>query len=164
MYIENTTIMRGDWETVWELSSDIAKWPERLPHYRKVIIQSTSPGGQIRHAYMSCWRDILPVSWHTIQRLKSSSDPAAARVFYNHVKGVTKGMEVIWKFEPLDEGVYRVTISHDWNPRWPLIGKLAARLISLQIVRNIADKTLRQVKQLAATEPLKTIGVQLKSL
>jgi ribosome-associated toxin RatA of RatAB toxin-antitoxin module len=154
LYIENTLVVRGDWPTVWELSHDIEKWPERLPHYRKVTIQSTSPGGQVKHAYMSCWRDFFPVSWHTIQRLEFSPNPAAARILYNHVKGVTKGMEVIWKFEPLEDGVYRVTISHDWNPRWPLIGKLAARLISLHIVHNIADKTLKQVKLLAATEPV----------
>ena len=154
MYIENTIVVRGEWENLWELSSDIEKWPERLPHYRKVTIQSASPGGQIKHAYMSCWRDLLPVSWHTIQRLEHAPDPAESRVLYHHVKGVTKGMEVIWKFEPLDQGVYRVTISHDWNPRWPLIGKLAARLISWQIVHNIADKTLKQVKVLAAVEPV----------
>lgn len=154
MYIENTIVVRGEWETVWELSSDIEKWPERLPHYRKVIVQSSSPGGMIKHAYMSCWRDVLPVSWHTIQRLEHGNNPAESRVLYHHVKGVTKGMEVVWRFEPLDPGVYRVTISHDWNPGWPLVGKLAARLISTQIVHNIADKTLKQVKTLAANSPV----------
>jgi ribosome-associated toxin RatA of RatAB toxin-antitoxin module len=153
LYIENTIVVRGEWETVWQLSSQIEKWPERLPHYRKVILQSVSLDGLEKHAYMSCWRDILPVNWHTIQRLEYSPDPAQARVRYNHVKGVTKGMEVIWKFEPLDQGAYRVTISHDWSPGWPLVGGLAARLISQLIVHNIADKTLARVKVLAAQEP-----------
>ncbi|MDB5080234.1 MAG: cyclase/dehydrase [Chloroflexi bacterium] len=153
MYIENTIVVLGDWETIWALSSDIEKWPERLPHYRKVIIQSVSPGGRVRHAYMSCWRDILPVSWHTVQRLDYSATPAEARVLYNHVKGVTRGMEVIWRFEHLDEGVYRITISHDWSPKWPLVGGIASRLISQLIVHNIADKTLARVRVLAAQEP-----------
>jgi hypothetical protein len=156
LYIENTKVIRGDWEIVWRLSSQIENWPEWLPHYRKVIVQSASPEGRVKHAYMSCWRDILPVSWHTIQRLDYSPDPAQARVFYHHIKGVTKGMEVIWRFEPLDHpqpGVYRVTISHDWSPGWPLVGGLAARLISRQIVHNIADKTLARVRVLAAQEP-----------
>lgn len=152
MYIENTIVLRGEWETIWQLASQIEKWPEWLPHYRKVTIQSVSPGGLVKHAYMSCWRDILPVSWHTIQRLEPSPDPAQAHVRYHHVKGVTKGMEVIWHFAPLDQGVYRVTITHEWNPRWPLVGGLASRLISQLIVHNIADKTLARVKVLAAQE------------
>lgn len=154
MYIENTIVVRGEWETIWDLASVIEKWPERLPHYRKVIIESESPGGQVKHAYMSCWRDILPVSWHTIQRLDYSADPAQAHVRYHHVKGVTKGMEVVWNFEPLDEGVYRVTITHNWNPKWPLVGELASKLISQNVVHHIADKTLARVKVLASKEPV----------
>lgn len=150
MYIENTIVVRGEWETIWELASDIAKWPERLPHYRKVVIESESPGGLVKHAYMSCWRDILPVNWHTVQRLEHSPNPAEAHVCYHHVKGVTKGMEVIWNFEPIDQGIYRVTITHNWNPKWPLVGGMASKLISQHIVHNIADKTLARVKVLAA--------------
>lgn len=155
MYIENTIIMSGEWETIWQLSSQIEKWPEWLPHYRKVILQSVSPEGRVKHAYMSCWRDLLPVSWQTIQRLDYSPDPTQARVLYHHIKGVTTGMEVIWHFEPLDrlQGIYRVTISHDWSPGWPLIGGLAARLISRLIVHNIAAKTLARVRVLASKEP-----------
>ncbi len=153
MYIENTMVVRGEWESIWQLSSQIEKWPEWFSHYRKVTIQSVSSGGLVKHAYMSCWRDILPVSWHTIQRLEHSDDPAQARVRYNHVKGVTKGMEVIWHFAPLNEGIYRITITHDWSPGWPLVGGLASRLISQLIVHNIADKTLARIKMLAAKKP-----------
>ena len=163
MYIENTILITGRWERIWELASEIENWVRWLPHYRKIIIESTSPGGLIKHAYMSAWRNILPVSWHTIQRLEPSDDPTQARVLYQHVKGVTKGMEVIWKFEPQSAGedVYRVTISHNWNPKWPLIGGIASKLISELIVSNIADKTLARVRILAI-EPENT-GVVSKA-
>ncbi len=148
MYIENTIVVTGEWSRLWELASQIENWPRWLPHYRKVTIESTSPDGLEKRGYMSAWRDILPVSWHTIQRLQPSDDPAQARVFYNHVKGLTRGMEVIWHFEPQSNQTYRVTISHNWKPGWPLVGGLAARLISQLIVSNIADKTLNRVRLL----------------
>lgn len=150
MYTENTIVMRGDWPHIWNLSSQIERWPERLPHYRIVTIKKTEKDGLERQAFMSAWRNVLPVNWHTIQRLQPHIDPAQARVFYKHVGGVTKGMEVVWTFEPLDADSYRVIISHDWRPRWPLVGGIAAMLIGELIVKNIADKTLARVKQLAA--------------
>lgn len=149
MYAENSIVMQGEWSRIWELSSQIEHWPERLSHYRKVDITKSSPDGNERYAYMSAWRDVLPVSWWTIERLQFDVDPAKARVYYTHVGGVTKGMEVVWVFEPLGENSYRVIITHEWRPGWPIVGGLASNLIGELIVKNIADKTLATVKRLA---------------
>ena len=150
MYIENTIVVRGKWSHIWELSSQIEKWVERLPHYRKIIVSKTLMNGLERHVYMSAWRDILPVGWYTIQRLEAHDDPNQARITYHHVGGVTKGMDVIWSFEQVADGLYRITISHDWKPNWSIISSLAAKLISELIVHDIADKTLTRIRQLAA--------------
>ncbi len=149
MYIENTIVVRGDWPRIWRLSSEIEKWPERLPHYRKVKLLAVSANGLEKNAYMSAWRDFLPVSWESIQRLQPNDDPTQAHIIYNHVKGVTRGMRVEWIFKPLGGDDYRVTITHNWTPTWPVVGPLAARLISQQIVHKVADKTLARVRQLA---------------
>ena len=149
MHIENTILVRGRWERLWELASQIENWPGWLPHYRKVTLDSVSPDGLEKRGYMSAWRNFLPVSWHTIQRLQPSDDPAQAHVLYNHVKGVTKGMRVEWLFVPQGQDSYRVTITHDWKPGWPVVGGPAAWFISQFIVSNIADKTLARVRQLA---------------
>jgi len=151
MYAENTIVMRGAWPRIWDLSSQIEHWPERLPHYRKVTIQRSSPDGLERDAFMSAWRNILPVSWTSIQRLQPNADPSQARVFYHHIHGVTKGMEVVWLFELVGTDTYRVTITHEWTVGWPLVGGLASTLIGELIIKNIADKTLATVKKLAVS-------------
>lgn len=174
MYIENTIVLKGNWSDIWRFSSEIEHWVERLPHYRKIdileVLDADGAGHQ-RRAYMSCWRDPLPLkwskldkrrvpgwidlvripeSWTTVQTLEPNDDPAQARIRYTHVGGVTKGMEVVWSFQPLADGYYRVSISHNWRSRWPLIGGLATYLIQTQIVHDIADKTLATMKRLAA--------------
>lgn len=150
MYSENVIVMRGAWQDIWQLSSEIEKWPDYLPHYRYVKLIKRSDDGLEKQADMSAMRDLLPVSWKTIQRLYPASDPAEAKIFFKHIGGVTKGMEVYWLFEPLGENVYRVTISHDWKPNWPLVGSLAAHWIGEMIVKNVAGKTLARVRQLVA--------------
>jgi hypothetical protein len=151
MYIENEIVLKGAWADVWRYSSEIEHWGKRLPHYIRVdILENLTADGRKRKAFMKAWRDILPVSWTTVQTLEPNADPAKAKVLYKHIGGVTKGMEVIWSFERLGDDYYRVNISHDWTPRWPLIGGPAAYIIQTQIVHHIADKTLHSVKKLAA--------------
>ncbi len=152
MYSENVIVMHGDWQHIWELSSEIEKWPERLPHYRQVRLDSVSSDGLEKRAYMAAWRNILPVSWHTIQRLQPDANATQAKVFFQHVGGVTKGMEVVWNFEALGQDDYRVTIAHEWKPDWPVVGGLAARLIGELIVKNVAGKTLNRIRDLAAVK------------
>jgi hypothetical protein len=65
---------------------------------------------------------------------------------FHHVGGVTKGMDVAWNFRPNADGVV-VTIDHEFDPPWPLIGGFAAdRLIGPQFIEKIAGKTLATIK------------------
>lgn len=174
MYIENSIILKGNWADIWRFSSEIERWVDRLPHYRKIEILEVLDAnemGRKRRAYMSSWRDLLPLkwsklnkqnvpgwidllripeSWTTVQTLEPNADPTQARILYTHVGGVTKGMEVIWSFQPLSDDYYRVSISHNWKSKWPLIGGLATYIIQTQVVHDIADKTLSTMKRLAA--------------
>ncbi len=153
MFISDKVTMRGDWSSIWRLSSQIEKWPVILPHYRKVKILERDPGQHRVTASMSAWRDILPVSWRSHQFLYYHEDPEQASIQYHHTGGVTKGMEVCWTFTPTGTpGEYVVEITHDWNPGWPLIGGIASRLICQLIVHNIAGKTLNTIKRLVTVQ------------
>ncbi len=151
MYIENEIVLKGDWAEIWRNARDIERWPVILPHYIQIDILDTFEDGRKRKAYMKCWwHKIMPVSWTTVQTLEPNEDAAQARVRYNHIGGVTKGMEVIWSFEPLGDNSYKTRISHDWIPNWPIVGGPAAYFIQTQVVHYIADRTLSTMKKLAA--------------
>jgi hypothetical protein len=94
---------------------------------------------------MAAWRDFIPVRWRAEQVLF----PDEPRIAFRHVGGITKGMEVEWRFVESNGGT-DVSIYHEFALNWPLIGTVVAeRIIGPQFVANIAGKTLRRIRQLA---------------
>jgi hypothetical protein len=75
-------------------------------------------------------------------------DRAAAEVHYRHVRGITTGMDVVWRIEPVN-GETDVTIVHEWTgPGWPLIGSAAARwVIGPVFIHGIASRTLSGIRR-----------------
>jgi hypothetical protein len=97
-----------------------------------------TPGGDGR-----THRDGFPVRWTARQRL----DPVHHRIYFTHVRGISRGMEVTWFLEA-DGPLVHVRIVHDLTWRWPPIGPLIAHYIIGELfVSNIASKTLRTIKQ-----------------
>jgi ribosome-associated toxin RatA of RatAB toxin-antitoxin module len=127
---------------IYPLAAEVERWPELLPHYRWVRLLERS--GDRKLVDMAASRDGIPVSWRALQTLL----PAVPRIEFRHVRGVTRGMEVAWTFQPQNGGTL-VRIEHHLDLRWPLIGGWAAeRVIGPQFVDHIAGKTLRRIKEL----------------
>jgi hypothetical protein len=129
-------------ERIFPLASEVERWPERLPHYRYVH-RLPATDGERRFA-MGARRGPIPVRWVATQRPL----PEELRIEFTHVGGVTRGMQVAWLFEPNDEG-WLVSIEHQLDLGWPLIGRVAERVIGPQFVEAIARRTLGRVKVLA---------------
>lgn len=131
------------YERIFPLAAEIERWPERLPHYRYVR-RLPATNGERRFA-MGARRGPIPVSWEAVQRPL----PEARRIEFTHTGGVTRGMEVTWRFEPSDGG-WDVSIEHTLRMGWPVIGDFAAdNVIGPQFIDAIAGRTLRTVKRLA---------------
>ena len=130
-------------ERIFLLAAEVERWPERLPHYRYVR-RLLGANGERRFA-MGARRGPIPVRWEAIQRPL----PDERRIEFTHTGGVTRGMRVAWRFEP-DDGGWEVSIDHQLDLGWPLIGGFAAeRVIGPQFIEAIARRTLRRVKELA---------------
>ncbi len=147
MHTENTLWMKARPERVFDFAQDIARWPERLPHYRWVKVLQEGEGERL--AEMSARRSVFPVKWRAVQRLF----PAQHSITYQHVGGLTTGMEVQWILT-LDNGGTRVTIVHDLKPRSPFLrGRPAAWIIGDFFVKGIADRTLFHLKRAVEQSP-----------
>jgi ribosome-associated toxin RatA of RatAB toxin-antitoxin module len=128
---------------VFPLVADLARWPERLPHYRYVRILSRRPEGT--RAAMSAWRGPIPVFWEALQ----TPDAERLTVRFLHLRGITRGMEVLWTLSP-ERGGTRATIVHDLVLGWPVVGEfLADHVIAPQFIEPIAARTLRCFKAAA---------------
>src|SRR5439155_13473214 len=118
-------------------------WPALLPHYRYVRVREVR--GRTRLLEMAARRDWLPVWWMAVQECS----PDVPEIYFHHVRGITSGMDVLWRFTPSPEGV-RVSIRHDLDLGWPLVGRpVADWIIGPLFVEYIAGRTLTRIKRLA---------------
>ncbi len=135
---------------VFELARDIARWPELLPHYRKVSIRSRNDGHVV--AQMVAVRHVgrlpVPVTWRA-EQWSDASDAADLRLHFRHVRGVTRGMEVTWHIRPRAGGAV-VSIEHDFSRRLPLLGhEFLPAVVNRLFIRPIAGRTLASFRSLA---------------
>jgi ribosome-associated toxin RatA of RatAB toxin-antitoxin module len=135
-------LVLAPYERVFDLAAEVERWPQLLPHYR--YVRRVGNGAE-RHFEMGARRGPIPVRWRAIQRPL----PDERRIDFVHTGGVTRGMRVSWRFEERD-GALDVSIEHELELDWPLIGSFAAeRVIGPQFIEAIAGRTLRRVKELA---------------
>ena len=143
-------LVRAPVDRIWAAAADVERWPEWLPHYRWVRFhEKHSAGGLVE---MAAWRPFGPLlpGWPTWWMSEMTLEPAAPRIRYRHVRGITTGMDVAWDFAP-HNGAVLVTITHRWTgPPWPLIGGVAAdAVIGPFFVHGIASRTLAGIARVA---------------
>src|SRR2546426_10085508 len=121
--VDQTTI-RAPVERAFEAASQVERWPELLPHYRWVRFLERREGGGI--VEMAAWRPFGPLRYPTQWVSEMTIDVRRREIRYRHVRGITRGMNVVWRFAPADQGG-TAAIVHEWRgPPWPLLGPLAA--------------------------------------
>ncbi len=137
-------------DAVWPFAAQVERWPDILPHYRWVTRHRGEPGGD-GLVEMAAWRQFGPLPWPTWWESEMWLDPKRHEIRYRHVRGITKGMDVLWTITPDTKGGSIVRIVHEWTgPAWPLIGHTAARLVVGPVfVHAIATRTLQGVTRAA---------------
>jgi ribosome-associated toxin RatA of RatAB toxin-antitoxin module len=149
-------------ERVFALASDVERWPAILPHYRWVrfIERADGRGGWGEPAgwlvEMAAWRPFGPIGYPTWWVSEMRVSPEAGEIHYRHVRGITRGMDVVWRLRPArgDASAAEavdVEVVHQWKgPAWPLVGRVAARLVIGPVfIHGIASRTLAGIRQAA---------------
>ncbi len=144
-------LVASDVQTMFALARDVERWPELLPHYRRVRFMSrtTDGGGVVQMAAVRPFGLVdWPTWWVSEMQIQAAGDTPWIR--YRHVRGITRRMEVLWAFRDTGDGTM-TTILHMWNgPPWPVIGDLAARrVIGPVFVHGIASRTLAGLASVA---------------
>lgn len=144
--------MRAPMEACFRAGADVERWPERLPHYRRVRFQRKDGFGTglVEMAARRAFGPLpYPVWWVSEMRL----DEARPAVIYKHVRGITTGMDVEWTFQDRGDGTTLVRIVHEWEggPRWPLPGPLRRAIAGVVIgpvfIHHVAGRTLAGIKR-----------------
>jgi ribosome-associated toxin RatA of RatAB toxin-antitoxin module len=140
MHIVHHTRIEAPIDIVFGLARDVEGWTRLLREYRWCRVLERTPTRLV--FAMGGWIRGWPARWTARQQV----DPALPRISFHHTRGITRGMDVEWRFSPDGRGV-RVELVHDLVMRWPIIGRMVSDLIVGPIfIDFIARKTLQAVK------------------
>lgn len=134
-------------ERVFRAAAEVERWPDFLPHYRFVRCLEQRPD-KSQVVEMSANRPFGPLNWPTWWTSEMWIDAPRFEVRYRHIRGVTRGMDVVWRLHEQAAGTH-IELIHAWQgPAWPLIRVPAARFVILPVfVHGIASRTLAGVKR-----------------
>jgi hypothetical protein len=146
MQVSNRITMRGGLSTVYDFAAQVERWPEILPHYRRVKI--LEPGERERLVSMHCVRAFGPVNWPCKWRARQELRPEDGHIRFIHVSGPARGMRVDWELVETAGGV-QTTITH-WGAlnRSGLARFYWNRIVGPVFVESIAQRTLQTIKTL----------------
>jgi len=135
----------ADLDRVFATACDVERWPGILPHYRWVRTLERGASGAL--VEMAAWRPFGPLRWPTWWVSEMTVDSQARQIRYRHVRGITAGMDVVWRLASGPSSV-AIELEHRWSgPAWPLIGSVAAgAVIGPVFVHGIASRTLAGLK------------------
>lgn len=140
MHTVHRTRIAAPFEAVFALARDVESWPRLLRDYRWCRVLERTPDRLV--FAMGGWIRGWPARWTAVQEPR----PNEHRISFRHLRGITRGMEVEWRFTS-DGNAVEVELVHDLAVRWPLIGRLVGDLIVGPIfIDFIARKTLKAVK------------------
>lgn len=143
-HTENSIEIAAPAATIYHLAAATERWPMYLPHYRYVHVLEQHANRRV--VEMSAWRSGIPISWVAEQ----TNDPVLPAIAFRHIHGWTRGMEVVWRFEPRPGGGTRVTILHDLAFKFPIAADfIGEHVVGDFFVANVAGKTLARMKTLA---------------
>lgn len=145
----NEIVVGAPADRCFQAAADVERWPEILPHYRRVRFSRKDGFGRGR-VEMAAYRHFGPLPYPVWWESEMEADPDEPVVRYHHVDGITEGMDVWWRFHPVDgEARTRIEIIHEWEgPGWPVIGRFAARrVIGPHFVMVVADRTLAGIRR-----------------
>jgi ribosome-associated toxin RatA of RatAB toxin-antitoxin module len=150
-------VMRGSPERCFRFGADVERWPEWLPHYRRVrFLRRDGFGTGL--VEMAAQRMFGPIPWPVWWVSEMTVDERRPVVLYRHVRGITTGMDVEWSFTDRGDGTSLVRIVHDWaeGPRWPLPRFLRQLIASTAIgpvfISAVASRTLAGIRRAVEAE------------
>lgn len=142
-HVETSVLIHAPAQRVYELASATERWPQILPHYRYVRLLSQN--GDERTVEMAARRGVIPVRWTAVQR----NDPATPAIYFRHIRGWTKDMNVVWRFQESASGTM-VTIEHDLTFRFFIASEaIGKHVVGRFFIDGVAGRTLACMKRLA---------------
>jgi ribosome-associated toxin RatA of RatAB toxin-antitoxin module len=135
---------------IFSAASDIARWPEFMPHYRyNRYISQTPSGGVVKSA---CGRLGITTTWFSKFHIDTQKHQMEFEILKSTFNAV-RGMKVHWSFVPIRAGSVRVSIVNELpNSNWSMLSKGASDWILHHFfIGDISTQTLLALKRKVET-------------
>ena len=87
--------IRAPVDRIFDVATNVERWPAILPHYRWVrFLDRRDGGGTVE---MAAWRPFGPLRYPVWWVSDMTVDRTACEIRYRHVRGITTGMDVVWR-------------------------------------------------------------------
>ena len=149
MHTDSSLLIHAPMDRIYQMTSDLIRWPAFLPHYRWVRWVEGGPDEGI--VEMAAMRGAIPIKWVSEFRREGGTPGHPPSLWFRHLSTFTKGMEVRWIYEHSPEGVL-VRIDHELEFRWPLLAPIANPIIGDFMIGWVAPRTLSTFKKLLEVE------------
>src|SRR5207237_9523212 len=119
-------LIRASVERVFTIAADVERWPEILSHYRWVrFVERRNGGGLVEMAAVRPFGPLpYPAGWMSHMTVTRP----AAEIRSRHVRGITRGMDVVWRLAPGADGVQGPVVQRWGGTPWPVGGGVVPRL------------------------------------
>jgi ribosome-associated toxin RatA of RatAB toxin-antitoxin module len=150
MDIENSVLIKGDKERIYQYAAKVECWPKILPHYRSVEILETTKIDRL--VSMHCVRSFGIFRWPCKWQARQELDQDQGRIYFLHVSGPVKGMRVAWILNETPDGVV-ATIKHERPAASSFWQKFYFDDVAgLLFIKPIASQTLETIKKIVEGE------------
>src|SRR3989442_15446802 len=119
--------IRAPLANVYTVASDVSRWPAILPHYRWVrFLERRGEGGVVE---MAARRPFGPLAYPAWWVSEMAVDRPRGEIRYRHLRGITTGMDVVWRLGPRGGGGDPTSAPEGGGPGLALKRGPAARVV-----------------------------------
>src|SRR2546428_2303800 len=109
--------IRAPLANVYTVASDVSRWPAILPRYRWVrFLERRGEGGVVE---MAARRPFGPLAYPAWWVSEMAVDRPRGEIRYRHLRGITTGMDVVWRLAPSGDGAGGSTLPEGTGPGRP---------------------------------------------
>lgn len=138
-HIEDSIIIKGELEDIYNLAQQVERYPEFIPGYLESRIVEFRDGKPVIKRVTLV--NGKPLGWRSIASFQKNG-----LIEFEQIEGRLKGMRAKWIFEEVPEGT-KVVITHDFKLNLPVIGWFMEILVAKPAVSRVAQTVLEALKR-----------------
>lgn len=145
IHVENSILIKGNIERVFEIVQDVEKYSEFMPEFKEAKIYPINDNKFIVERKAKIMN--IPFRWKSIVIIKRNKS-----IKFEHIEGILKGMWTEWIFEVIN-GKTKIKVIHQFVVKIPVIGDMIGKLIIWNFfIKKISNKMLERLKKKIESE------------